>query len=168
MKLKLILARAAGGVIGNQGILPWHLPEDMAHFKRLTLGCPVVMGRKTWDSLPDAFRPLPQRKNIVITRQAHWQTNTQAAGAVPAGSIEQACALCPPESTAWVIGGAAIYALAMPLACAAEVTDIEASFDGDVFAPHFGPDWAETQRLRQVSATGLHFSFITYQKNPGV
>ncbi len=163
MKLKIIVARAAGGVIGNRGALPWHLPEDMAHFKRLTLGCPVIMGRKTWDSLPDAFRPLPQRMNIVITRQAHWQTNKQAAGAVSASSIEQACTLCPPESTAWVIGGAAIYAQAMPLACAAEVTDIEASFDGDVFAPPFGPCWAETQRVRLVSATGLPFSFITYQ-----
>ena len=164
MKLNLIFARAANGVIGHNNTLPWHLPEDMAHFKRTTLGCPVIMGRKTWDSLPPKFRPLPGRLNIVVTRQTDWL----ATGALTANSLEQACALCPADSTAWVIGGAEIYAQALPLASTAVVTDIEASYEGDAFAPQFGPEWLETSRNQQVSATGLVFSFITYSKHSGV
>jgi len=164
MKLHLIFARAANGVIGHNNTLPWHLPEDMAHFKRTTLGCPVIMGRKTWDSLPPRFRPLPGRLNVVVTRQADWQ----AAGALCAHSLPEAMALCPPDSDAWVIGGAEIYAQALPLASTAVVTDIEATYDGDAYAPQFGPEWTETARDRQVSATGLSFSFITYCKNTGV
>ena len=80
MRIHLIYARARNGVIGRNNTLPWHLPEDMAHFKATTAGCPVVMGRKTWDSLPPKFRPLPGRTNLVVTRQADWS----AAGAVPA------------------------------------------------------------------------------------
>ncbi len=162
MTLHLIFARAANGVIGHHNSLPWHLPEDMAHFKRTTLGCPVIMGRKTWDSLPARFRPLPGRLNIVLTRREDWQ----AEGATRAGSIEQAMAQCPPESDAWVIGGAEVYAQALPLAASAVVTEIEADYAGDAFAPVFGPEWAETARERQVSATGLAFSFVTYRKKP--
>ena len=73
MQLNLIYARARNGVIGKQGLLPWHLPEDLAHFKRTTLGCPVIMGRRTWDSIPPKFRPLPGRTNVVITRQSDWR-----------------------------------------------------------------------------------------------
>ena len=164
MKLHLIFARAANGVIGNKNTLPWHLPEDMAHFKRLTMGCPVIMGRKTWDSLPERFRPLPGRLNIVVTRQSDWQ----AEGAQRANSIAQACALCPAESVAWVIGGAEIYAQALALASNAEVTEIDANFEGDAFAPQFGPQWTETARDRQISVNGLHFSFVSYQKIKGV
>jgi dihydrofolate reductase len=164
MQLKLIFARASNGVIGHNNTLPWHLPEDMAHFKRSTLGCPVIMGRKTWDSLPPKFRPLPGRLNVVVTRQANWA----ADGAVVVHSLEAACAACPSDSTAWVIGGAEIYAMALPLASTALVTDIEASYAGDAFAPQFGPEWLETTREQQVSSSGLNFSFVTYQKNPGV
>ncbi len=164
MNLHLIFARAANGVIGQNNTLPWQLPEDMAHFKRTTLGCPVIMGRKTWDSLPPKFRPLPGRLNIVVTRQPDWQ----AAGALTAHSLQEACDLCPVDSTAWVIGGAEIYAQALLLASTAVVTDIEASYEGDAFAPKFGPQWRETSREKQVSATGLRFSFVTYCKNTGV
>jgi len=164
MKLKLIFARAANGVIGINGKLPWHLPEDMAHFKRSTLGAPVIMGRKTWDSLPPKFRPLPGRLNIVITRQANWQTKV----ALRADSLAQAMALCPPQGDAWVIGGAALYRQALPLANTALVTEIDADYEGDAFAPQFGPEWSETERARQVSTTGLSFSFVTYCKNTGV
>jgi dihydrofolate reductase len=132
----------------------------MVHFKRTTLGCPVIMGRKTWDSLPVRFRPLPGRLNVVVTRQTDWATN----GAVVAHSIEAACAACPPDSTAWVIGGAEIYAQALPLASTAVVTELADSFEGDAFAPAFGPDWVETERHSQTSTNGLHFSFVTYQK----
>ena len=160
MKLNLIFARAANGVIGLHNALPWHLPEDMAHFKRTTLGCPVIMGRKTWDSLPAKFRPLPGRLNVVVTRQPDWT----ATGAVVAHSLEAACAACPPESTAWVIGGAEIYAQALPLASTAVVTELDAAFDGDAFAPRFGPEWIEVSRQVQVCTNGLSFSFVTYQK----
>lgn len=160
MQLKLIFARAANGVIGHHNTLPWHLPEDMAHFKRTTLGCPVIMGRKTWDSLPPRFRPLPGRLNVVVTRQAGWT----ADGAVVAHSLEAACAACPVDSTAWVIGGAEIYAQALPLASVAVVTELADNFEGDAFAPVFGPDWVETERQPQTSTNGLHFSFVTYQK----
>jgi dihydrofolate reductase len=159
MKLHLIFARAANGVIGNNNTLPWHLPEDMAHFKRTTLGRPVIMGRKTWDSLPPKFRPLPGRLNVVVSRQPDWQ----AEGALCAHSLPEAMALCPPESDAWVIGGAEIYAQALPLASTAVVTEIDANFEGDAFAPEFGPQWTETEREKHVSTTGLNFSFVTYR-----
>ncbi len=164
MKLHLIFARAANGVIGKGNALPWHLPEDMAHFKRTTLGCPVIMGRKTWDSLPKRFRPLPGRLNVVLTRQMDWQ----AQGALTAHSIQDACALCPETSDAWVIGGAEIYTQALPLASTAVVTEIDATFDGDAFAPQFGPQWTETFRDRKSSDSGLRFSFVTYRKDTGV
>jgi dihydrofolate reductase len=159
MRLHLIWARAANGVIGRDNTIPWRLPEDMAHFKRTTLGCPVIMGRKTWDSLPPKFRPLPGRLNIVVTRQAAWQ----AEGALRAGSLAEAVALCPPGGDAWVTGGAEIYAQAMPLAATAVVTEIDAEFEGDALAPAFGPQWVEVARERHVSATGLGFSFVTYR-----
>ena len=158
MKLHLIYARAANGAIGKDGVMPWHLPEDLAHFKRTTLGCPVIMGRKTWESLPPRFRPLPGRTNVVVTRQRNWQ----AEGARVAHSLQDAIALCGDVSDAWIIGGADIYAQALSLASTAVVTEIEASYDGDAFAPQFGPEWQETQREHHVSATGLKFSFVTY------
>ena len=157
-RLHLILARAANGVIGVNGVLPWHLPEDMAHFKRTTLGCPVIMGRKTWDSLPTRFRPLPGRVNIVVTRQVDWQ----AEGADRAGSIAEACTLCPADSDAWVIGGAEIYAQALPLAQSAMVTEINSIFGGDAFAPTFDTTWREASREAHTSSTGLGFSFVRY------
>ena len=162
MPLKLIFARARNGVIGHNNALPWHLPEDLAHFKRATLGCPVIMGRKTWDSLPPKFRPLPGRLNVVVTRQANWQ----AAGAVTAHSLAQAYALCPPQSTAWVIGGAEVYAQALPLAAEAVVTEIDADFAGDALAPTFGPAWRELGRVAHTSSTGLGYSLVTYSQQP--
>ena len=159
MALHLIFARARNGVIGVNNQLPWHLPEDLAHFKRATMGCPVIMGRKTWDSLPPKFRPLPGRLNVVVTRQADWQ----AAGALRAGSITEAMSLCPPETDAWVIGGAEIYAQAMPWASTAVVTEIDQDFAGDAFAPRFNADWLEVARESHSSAQGMPFSFVTYQ-----
>ena len=164
MKLHLILARAANGVIGKNNTLPWHLPEDMAHFKRITLGCPVIMGRKTWESLPPKFRPLPGRLNIVVTRQPHWR----ADGALAAHSLQEACALCPAASNAWVIGGAEVYAQALALADSAVVTEIDADFEGDAFAPKFGSQWTEIARDLHTSPTGLNFSFVTYRNNTKV
>ena len=160
MALHLIYARAANGVIGLNNALPWHLPEDLAYFKRLTLGCPVIMGRKTWDSLPPRFRPLPGRRNVVVTRQPDWQ----AEGAFCAHSLIEAVQQAAGHAEVWVIGGADIYAQALPLASSAHVTEIEQDFAGDAQAPVFDNTWLETARLPQVSAHGLAFSFVTLQK----
>ncbi len=159
-RLHLIYARAANGVIGTNGTLPWHLPEDLAHFKRTTLGCPVIMGRKTWDSLPPKFRPLPGRANIVVTRQPDWNET----GAQRASDMREALQLCEHSADVWVIGGAQLYALAEPQATTAVVTEIEKDFEGDAFAPTLGPAWQETTRERHVAASGLPFSFVTYTR----
>jgi dihydrofolate reductase len=159
MKLHLIYARARNGVIGKDNQMPWHLPEDLAHFKRVTLGQPVIMGRKTWDSLPARFRPLPGRLNIVVTRQSDWH----AEGALRAASIEDAMRLCGDAPQAWIMGGAEIYRQAEPLASTAVVTEIDADFEGDAFAPTLATDWQEVQRESHTSASGLGFAFVTYQ-----
>ena len=158
MELHLIYARARNGVIGRENTLPWHLPEDLAHFKRLTLGCPVIMGRKTWDSLPPKFRPLPGRSNIVITRQTDWHSR----GAIPAHGLEAALSLCAQAEHVWVIGGAQIYAQALPLASTVEVTEIDADFDGDAYAPDLAAPWRERQRESHTAANGLSYSFVRY------
>lgn len=159
MKLHLIMARAANGVIGKNGTMPWHLPEDLANFKKLTLGKPVIMGRKTWESLPAAFKPLPGRLNIVITRQKDWT----AEGAKTANTLLEAMGMCPPDGNAWVIGGAEIYKLAMMLASTAVVTEIDKEFEGDTYAPAFGASWKEVSREAHTSASGLGYSFVTYK-----
>ncbi|MPM36089.1 Dihydrofolate reductase [bioreactor metagenome] len=161
MQINLIYARADNGVIGKDGTMPWHLPEDLAHFKELTHGRPVIMGRKTWDSLPERFRPLPDRTNIVVTRQEVWQDE----GAKPATSLEDALQIASQSAdTAWVMGGAQIYAQALPLAQRVEVTEIHRNFEGDVFAPTLGPEWKETARSNGVGANGIPFSFVTYER----
>ncbi|TFZ00243.1 dihydrofolate reductase [Ramlibacter humi] len=162
MQLGLIYARAANGVIGKDNRIPWRLPEDMAHFKAVTMGSPVIMGRKTWDSLPPKFRPLPGRRNIVVTRQADWR----AEGAERVASLEAALALCAGAEKAWVIGGGELYRLAEPLARVAEATEIEQAFEGDTFAPTLGPGWHERARERHVSSTGLAYAFVTYTNDP--
>jgi dihydrofolate reductase len=166
MQLNLIYARARNGVIGKQGTLPWHLPEDLAHFKRTTLGCPVIMGRKTWDSIPIKFRPLPGRTNVVISRRLDWHEN----GALPANNMLEALSICehmsiildPSPDQVWVIGGAQIYTEALPLAKRIVVTEIDADFEGDAFAPQLGTEWQEMARESHISKTGLAFSFVTY------
>jgi dihydrofolate reductase len=160
-RINLIYARAANGVIGKDNAMPWHLPEDLAHFKRLTQGWPVIMGRKTWDSLPARFRPLPGRTNVVITRQADWQE----AGSQPASSLEAALGLCGQAEEVWIIGGAQIYAQAEPLAERIEVTEIDQDFEGDAFAPRLGPEWIAAERENHVASSGLKFSFVTYRKH---
>ena len=164
MKLKLIYARAANGVIGLNNQMPWHLPEDLAHFKRTTLGSPVLMGRKTWESIPVKFRPLPGRTNLVVTRQTDWH----ADGAQVVHSLEEgltvALAHCPEGKDLWVMGGAEIYAQAAAIADEAVVTEIEQDFEGDAFAPKLDASWYETSRESHTAASGLKFSFVTYQR----
>jgi len=159
-RINLIYARAANGVIGKDNAMLWHLPEDLAHFKRLTQGWPVIMGRKTWDSLPARFRPLPGRTNVVITRQPDWTDS----GAQTAASLPDALAQCSQSEEVWVIGGAQIYAQAEPLAERIEVTEIAQDFDGDAFAPRLGRQWTAVAVEDHVSAKGLAFSFVTYRK----
>jgi len=161
MQLHIIFAKARNGVIGKDNALPWHLPEDMAHFKRVTMGCPVIMGRKTWDSLPPKFRPLPGRTNVVVSRQQGWNE----MGAKPSSSLREALSFCEQFQDVWVIGGAELYAQALPYACSAVVTEIDADFDGDAFAPQFGPQWVETARETHTSSHGWNFSFVSYS-NP--
>jgi dihydrofolate reductase len=160
MKIHMIFARARNGVIGRDNTIPWRLPEDMARLKRLTTGWPVIMGRKTWDSLPVKFRPLPGRTNIVITRQAGWKDT----GAETAASLADALALCAASGEVWILGGAQIYAQAMPLAERIEVTEIDEDIEGDAFAPTLGPEWRQAAREDHVSVNGMKFSFVTYQK----
>ena len=161
MPLHMIYARARNGVIGKQGQLPWHLPEDLAHFKRTTLGQAVVMGRVTWESLPEKFRPLPGRTNVVVSRQ----TSFEATGAQVVSSLEAAMALFPTNEVVWLIGGAQLYAQALPLVSQIVITEIDADFEGDAFAPSLSTnDWTETERSSHVSTQGLAYHLVTLQK----
>jgi dihydrofolate reductase len=166
MKINLIWAQAHHRVIGYQGKMPWHLPEDLAHFKRATLGCPVIMGRKTWDSLPANFRPLPGRLNVVISSQTDVRQALEQQGALSAAHLPGALQFCEQTGAAdvWVIGGAQIYAQALPLAHRLVVTEIDAAFEGDAFAPPLDAAWRECQRDSIVTASGLKLNFITYER----
>jgi len=161
-RVGLIWAQARGRVIGKGGAMPWHLPEDLAHFKRTTQGHPVIMGRKTWESLPARFRPLPGRRNIVVTRQE----NFNQIGLERASSLCEALRFCENSEQVWVIGGAQIYAQALPLADALVVTEIDADFDGDTFAPTIDAAWCEVAREPWISTTGLQGSFVTWRRSP--
>lgn len=159
--LTLIAAVARNGVIGIDNRLPWQLPADLKHFKELTTGHTVIMGRKTWESLPDAFRPLPGRLNIVVSRNAAYQ----AAGGSVVGSLPEALSAAGDTEMACMIGGAELYRQALPLADRLILTEIDQDYPGDAFFPAFTSDeWIEVSRLPQVSATGLPFAFVTYER----
>lgn len=158
-RLALIAAVARNGTIGKDNGLLWHEPEDLKHFRRVTMGCPVIMGRKTWDSLPARFRPLPGRRNLVITRSADWH----ADGAEAVHSLPAALALLAGTPKAFVIGGAEIYALALPLADELVLTEIDADLDGDAFFPRW--DRARFACTSREPQTG--YSFATYQRTEG-
>ena len=160
MPLHLIYARARNNVIGLQGDLPWHLPEDLAHFKRTTLGQPVVMGRVTWESIPEKFRPLPGRSNVVVSRQSNYS----ATGATVVDSLQAALALFAPDQVVWLIGGAQLYAQGLPLASQVVVTEIDADFEGDAHAPLLSSEWHEQSRSMHTSAQGLNYSVVTWEK----
>jgi dihydrofolate reductase len=157
----LIAAIARNGVIGQNNALPWHLPEDMAHFKALTTGQTVLMGRKTWESLPSKFRPLPQRRNIVVTRDPAYR----AAGADVVSSIEAGIELGTGGTALYVIGGAELYAHALPRAQRLELTEIAADFPGDAYFPDFDRGlWREIRREPGISAAGWPYAFVTYER----
>ena len=157
-RVYLVAAVAANGVIGAQGRLPWHLPEDLKHFKRLTLGHPVIMGRKTWESLGKA---LPGRENVVVTRTAGFE----APGAHIAASLEAALAFCAGEPVVFVIGGGELYAAALPIADGLVLTEIARDFEGDAVFPRVDRSaWRETQREPHAGADGLRFDFVLYER----
>ena len=157
-RIYLIAAIAKNGVIGAQGKLPWHLPEDLQHFKKLTLGHPVIMGRRTWESLG---KPLPGRENIVVSRRSGFE----AAGAAVASTIEAAVALCSGEAVAFVIGGAEIYAAALPLADGLVLTEIQQDFEGDTRFPGWDREaWRASQRETHTAANGVRFDFVLYER----
>jgi dihydrofolate reductase len=161
--LSLILARAHNGVIGKNNALPWHLPEDMAYFKKTTLGKPVIMGRKTWESLPPKFRPLPGRRNIVVTRNANWYD----AGAARAMSLQAALGMVEFEPEVFVIGGAQLYAEAMLIAQRIYLTQIEHAFEGDAFFPALDTaQWSEVSRdpHHHAGRPAFDFSFVVYER----
>jgi len=157
-RIYLVAAIAANGVIGAGGRIPWHLPEDLKHFRALTLGHPVIMGRRTWESLG---KPLPGRENIVVTRRRGYE----APGASVAGSLEAALALCQGEPVVFVIGGAELYAAALPLAHGMVITEIHRDYEGDVRFPEWDRTrWRETQRKPQTGADGVRFDFVLYER----
>ncbi len=184
----LIAAVAKNGVIGKDNALPWHLPEDMRHFKTLTTGHAVLMGRKTWESLPPKFRPLPNRRNLVLTRD----TSYVAPGATVVHSLEEAVQVgegppradAPPvggsepglrarganrvgagETALFVIGGAELYANLLPLARRMELTEIDADFEGDAHFPAFDrAQWRAVRRTPGVTQGGLGYAFVTYER----
>jgi len=161
LRVALVAAVARGGVIGRDSGIPWRLPEDMQRFRTLTMGHPVVMGRRTWESLPDQFRPLPGRGNVVVTRNSDWS----AQGADRAGSIEDALRLLEGEDTVFVIGGGEIYAAALPSADELLLTEIDAEIEGDTYFPDWDPDdFEEVARERHVSSDGVGYSFVTYER----
>ena len=157
-ELVIIAAVARRGVIGKDNRLPWHLPEDLRHFKASTLGHPVLMGRKTWDSLG---RPLPGRRNLIVSRNRGFA----AAGAEVYPGLEQAIAACSEASRVFLIGGAELYRIGLPLASEMLLTEVDLEVDGDAHFPEWMPaQWQDTRRERHVAANGIGFSFVTYRR----
>jgi dihydrofolate reductase len=158
MQLSLIVAYAQNRIIGRDNTLPWKLPSDLAHFKRTTLGHPIIMGRKTWESLG---RPLPGRRNIVISRDANYP----AQGAECVTSLAQAITSVQDLDEAFVIGGAQIYQEALPFAQQVIATEVLESVEGDAFfAPLDKGQWIETSRKPQPVENGLRFDIVHYQR----
>jgi dihydrofolate reductase len=165
MDVAMIWAQSAGGVIGRDGQMPWHLPEDLRRFKDLTWGHPVVMGRHTWDSLPERFRPLAGRDNLVLTRRG----DRTASSAVIVHSRDEALAAAQASQLPgplWVIGGEQIYELFEPCAYRAEVTVIDLVTSGDARAPELGQGWRMAAREPGsgwlASASALRYRFETW------
>ncbi|KCZ52978.1 dihydrofolate reductase [Hyphomonas pacifica] len=164
VKLCLIAARARNGVIGSDGQLPWRLKSDLAFFKKITLGCPILMGRKTWESLP--FKPLKGRENIVMTRDwAYAAEGARVYSSFPA-AVNSARAVASRDGAdkVFLIGGEAIYRLGLPLADRLYLTDVEAEPEGDAHFPQLDPDqWEETSAERFEAGDGNDFAFTIRQ-----
>ena len=156
-EITLIVARADNGVIGRDGSIPWHLPADLRRFKQLTMGAPMIMGRKTFDSLPGL---LPGRRHIVITRNKGWEED----GAEVAHSADEALKIANAPHV-WVIGGAEIYALFADRADRIELTEVHLSPEGDAMLPAFGPSWVEAKReAHPAEGAAPAYSLVTLKK----
>ena len=168
-RIGLIWAEAHGGVIGAGGGMPWHVPEDLAHFKRTTEGEPVVMGRRTWDSLPQRFRPLPGRLNIVVTRNPVWP-GFISTGALRASSVDEALelALGDAHEWIWIVGGAELFARTIGAARRLVITELDIDVDGDTFAPARTPDWLvvaiDPPDGWHTSGGGIRYRFLTLER----
>jgi len=161
VRVSLVAAVARGGVIGRDNAIPWRIRQDMQRFRALTMGHPVVMGRRTWDSLSDRLRPLQGRRNVVVTRNPDWC----AEGAERAGSLEEALRVLEGAPRVYVIGGAEVYAAALPLADELVLTEIDLDVEGDTFFPDWdGGEFGETSRELHVSEDGTAFAFVTYER----
>lgn len=162
MRVSLVAAVARDGVIGRDNAIPWQLPEDARRFRALTMGHPVVMGRRTWDSLPERFRPLPSRRNVVVTRNDDWR----AEGAERAASLDDALHLLAGSPQVFVIGGAELYSQALPRADELVVTEIDAEVEGDVYFPTWDrAAFREESREEHVSDDGVAFAFVRYVRS---
>jgi len=166
VRLILIAAVARGGAIGRGNALPWHLPEDLKHFRATTQGAPVIMGRRTWDSLPPRFRPLPGRTNIVVTRDRAWR----ADGAVAVAGLDEALAAAGEVPRAFVIGGSELYRSALALADELCLTELDLDVpDADAFFPDWraaGFEEVTRQRHHAAAPNGFDFAFVTYHRAP--
>lgn len=160
----MVWAEARGGAIGRDGDMPWHLPEDLAHFKRVTLGAPVIMGRRTWESLPERFRPLPGRANIVVTSDTAYIADGATLVASLGEAIAEAEALG--SETAWVMGGGQMYRAAISRATDLVVTRIDLDIEGaDTFAPEIGPEWVCSDAGEPLTAaSGLNYRFERFER----
>jgi dihydrofolate reductase len=172
--LGLIWAQTTSGVIGLDGDMPWHLPEDLKHFTRVTSGHPVIMGRKTWLSFPEKYRPLPNRTNIVITRQEGWGGTPEAEGAVVVKSLDDALLesqFAPGSDAIWILGGGEIFKQCVDLADTAVVTTIDVEADGDTFAPELGAPWVPEDSIPQdgwlTAANGTRYRFTKWNRKEG-
>ena len=160
-EIVLIAAVARNRAIGLGNALIFHEPADQKHFRDTTMGCPVIMGRKTWDSLPPRFRPLPGRVNLVLTRQADWA----APGAQAVRSLPDALAGAHDAQRVCVMGGAALYAQALPVAHTLVLTEVDADLHGDVFFPDWDrAQFDETARIPGVTAAGVRYAFVNYRR----
>ena len=163
MKITLIAAIAQNRVLGNGGAIPWHIPEDFAFFKAYTTGKPIIMGRKTWESLPK--KPLPSRRNIVISRQSGYRVE----GAEVFADFQAALSECRHrgEPEAVIIGGGEIYRQTLPTATDLCLTEIALTPAGDTYFPEFSRrEWHETAREHHVSQNGIAFDFVHYERQP--
>ena len=156
--LAIIAAMARNRVIGIRNTLPWHLPEDLKHFKALTMGHHIIMGRKTYESIG---KPLPGRTTVIVTRDPSYQVT----GCLTTGSIEGAIAACAGDPESFFVGGAELYAQALPRVDRMYLTEIQADYEGGAWFPEFDrKEWIEAVRDKRVSAAGLGYDFVTYQR----
>ena len=164
--MSIIVGRARNGVIGRDNAIPWHLPEDLKHFKATTMGCPIVMGRKTFESIG---RPLPGRQSIVLSRDPSWSQQFESAypGSRSAASLTQALDMCVDAKEVFVIGGAQLFAEALLIAKRLVLTDIDLEPEGDVlFPPIDARQWRVVHRTALTSRNGIAYEIIEYQRTP--